>query len=226
MVLEKYYDSNDSIIEIGIDEVGRGPMFGRVYTAAVILPKTNLFKYELMKDSKKFTSRKKILETANYIKENCIAYSIGYEDEKSIDIINILNATHLAMHKALKKLLVDNNNNNNNNYLILVDGNSFKTLTYYDKETESIKEYKNVCITGGDNKYASIAAASILAKVERDLYIDDMCKQYPKLNELYDISKNKGYGTKKHMDGIKQYGISEWHRKSFGICKTSDIIDI
>jgi len=227
MVLEKYYDSNDSIIEIGIDEVGRGPMFGRVYTAAVILPKTNLFKYELMKDSKKFTSRKKILETANYIKENCIAYSIGYEDEKSIDKINILNATHMAMHKALKKLFMhNNNNNNNNNYLILVDGNSFKTLTYYDKETESIKEYKNVCITGGDNKYASIAAASILAKVERDLYIDDMCKQYPKLNELYDISKNKGYGTKKHMDGINQYGISEWHRKSFGICKTSDIIDI
>lgn len=225
MVLEKYYDLNDSTIEIGVDEVGRGPMFGRVYTAAVILPKTDIFKHELMKDSKKFTSWKKLLETANYIKENCIAYSIEYEDETSIDKNNILNATHIAMHKALKKLFM-HNNNNNNNYLILVDGNSFKTLTYYDKESESIKEYNNVCITGGDNKYTSIAAASILAKVERDLYIDDMCKQYPKLNEIYDISKNKGYGTKNHMDAIKQYGISKWHRKSFGICKTSDIIDI
>ena len=220
MVLDKFYKADNSIIEIGVDEVGRGPMFGRVYTAAVILPKTDDFKHDLMKDSKKFTSVRKLKETAQYIKENCIAYSVTYEDEESIDKNNILNATHISMHKALKNVL-DNNNNN----LILVDGNSFKPLTYFDNESETIKEYENICITGGDNKYTAIAAASILAKVERDKYIEDICKKYPKLDEYYDLLKNKGYGTKKHLDAIKEYGISKWHRKSFGICKTSNIIN-
>lgn len=221
MVLDKFYKADNSIIEIGVDEVGRGPMFGRVYTAAVILPKTDDFKHDLMKDSKKFTSVRKLKETAQYIKENCIAYSITYEDEESIDKNNILNATHISMHKALKNIL-DNNKNN----LILVDGNSFKPLTYFDNESETIKEYENICITGGDNKYTAIAAASILAKVERDQYIEDLCEKYPKLDEYYDLLKNKGYGTKKHLDGIKEYGISEWHRKTFGLCRNSNIINI
>ena len=221
MVLDKFYKADNSIIEIGVDEVGRGPMFGRVYTAAVILPKTDDFKHDLMKDSKKFTSVRKLKETAQYIKENCIAYSITYEDEESIDKNNILNATHISMHKALKNVL-DNNKNN----LILVDGNSFKPLTYFDNESETIKEYENICITGGDNKYTAIAAASILAKVERDQYIEDLCEKYPKLDEYYDLLKNKGYGTKKHLDGIKEYGISEWHRKTFGLCRNSNIINI
>ena len=221
MVLDKFYKAVNSIIEIGVDEVGRGPMFGRVYTAAVILPKTDDFKHDLMKDSKKFTSVRKLKETAQYIKENCIAYSITYEDEESIDKNNILNATHISMHKALKNIL-DNNKNN----LILVDGNSFKPLTYFDNESETIKEYENICITGGDNKYTAIAAASILAKVERDQYIEDLCEKYPKLDEYYDLLKNKGYGTKKHLDGIKEYGISKWHRKTFGLCRNSNIINI
>lgn len=221
MVLDKFYKADNSIIEIGVDEVGRGPMFGRVYTAAVILPKTDDFKHDLMKDSKKFTSVRKLKETAQYIKENCIAYSITYEDEESIDKNNILNATHISMHKALKNIL-DNNKNN----LILVDGNSFKPLTYFDNESETIKEYENICITGGDNKYTAIAAASILAKVERDQYIEDLCEKYPKLDEYYDLLKNKGYGTKKHLDGIKEYGISKWHRKTFGLCRNSNIINI
>jgi ribonuclease HII len=220
MVLNKFYYEDNSITEIGVDEVGRGPMFGRVYTAAVILPKTDDFRHDLMKDSKKFTSIKKLKETAEYIKQNCIAYSITYEDEKSIDKNNILNATHISMHKSLKNIL-----NNNNNNLILVDGNSFKPLTYFDNKLEIIKEYESICITGGDNKYTTIAAASILAKVERDQYIEDICKKYPKLDEYYDLLKNKGYGTKKHLDAIKEYGISKWHRKSFGICKTSNIIN-
>ncbi len=157
MTLQPFYNENDLIIEIGVDEVGRGPMFGRVYTAAVILPKNNTFKHELMKDSKKFTSWKKLKNTADYIKENCIAYSISYEDEDSIDKNNILNATHIAMHKAIKQLI-----DYTKNYLILVDGNNFKQLTYFDKESETIKEYNSICITGGDNKYSAIAAASIV----------------------------------------------------------------
>lgn len=221
MVLDKFYYENSSITEIGVDEVGRGPMFGRVYTAAVILPKTDEFNHALMKDSKKFTSVKKLQQTAEYIKENCISYSVTYEDEETIDKNNILNATYLSMHKALKNVL-DNSKNN----LILVDGNNFKPLTYFDSKTETIKQYESVCITQGDNKYTAIAAASILAKVERDKYIEDLCLEYPKLDELYDLLKNKGYGTKKHIDAIKEYGITKWHRKTFGICKQSKLINI
>ena len=220
MSLQSFY-KDDSVIEIGVDEVGRGPMFGRVYTAAVILPKNNSFKHELMKDSKKFTSWNKLITTANYIKENCIEYSISYEDEYSIDKNNILNATYIAMHKAIKNVI-----QKNNDYLILVDGNNFKPVTYFDNNTETIKFIDAVCIIDGDNKYTAIAAASILAKVERDLYIKELCETYPKLDEIYDLSNNKGYGTKRHMDGIKNNGITRWHRKTFGICKTATIIDI
>ena len=227
MSLEPYYNSDKAIIEIGLDEVGRGPMFGRVYCAAVILPKDSTFKHEQMKDSKKFTSKKKIDAASDYIKENCLHYSIAFEDEKSIDHNNIKNATFIAMHKAIKKLIVEADININcENTIILVDGNDFKPYTYLDQKEEIIKELPVKCIVGGDNKYTPIAAASILAKVERDKYIYDLCKEYPKLDEYYDLSKNKGYGTAKHMHGIRTYGITEWHRKSFGKCKESDIISV
>ena len=221
MSLNSQYSADSKILEIGVDEVGRGPMFGRVYSAAVILPKDDSFSHHLMKDSKKFTSEKKLKQTAEYIKNNCISYAIAYQDEKSIDKNNIKQATHMAMHECIKKLI-----ENNKDYLLLIDGNDFKPLTYFCEKTNSIKEYDSVNIIGGDNKYTAIAAASILAKVERDNYIEEICKTYPKLVELYDLLKNKGYGTKKHMDGIKQNGITEWHRKSFGICKTSKVITI
>ena len=103
IVLEKYYN-NDDTFEIGVDEAGRGPMLGRVYSAAVILPKTDEFNHYLMKDSKKFTSQKKITEAANYIKENAIAWSVAYSTEKEIDNINILQATYKAMHSAIRNL--------------------------------------------------------------------------------------------------------------------------
>jgi len=223
MTLAPYYTDNIDIIEIGVDEVGRGPMFGRVYCAAVVLPRDDSFKHEMMKDSKKFHSKKKIESTAEYIKNNCIDYAIAYEDEKSIDKNNIKNATHMAMHKAIKIIL--QKNNYNKNCKILVDGRDFKPLTYMDMEEETIKEVSCICIEGGDNKYTAIAAASILAKVERDNYIYDICKSYSKLDEYYDLSKNKGYGTAKHMDGIRKYGITNWHRTSFGLCKESKICE-
>jgi ribonuclease HII len=217
------YNNND-IIEIGVDEVGRGPMFGRVYCAAVILPKGSGFKHELMKDSKKFHSKKKLIETAKYIKENCIAYAICYENENSVDKHNIKNATFMAMHSAIKELL--SNIKDKDKYMVLVDGNDFKPATYFDNKTETIKEIASACIIGGDNLYTSIAAASILAKVERDNYIYEFCEKYPKLNEYYDLSNNKGYGTAKHMEGIRQHGITIWHRKSFGICSQATIINV
>ena len=220
MPLAQSFLNDSSIVEIGVDEAGRGPMFGSVFAAAVILPRDDTFKHELMKDSKKFTSKQNIKGVAEYIKENAIAYAIASEDENSIDKNNIRMATHKAMHRAIKDIIKENNNN-----LLLVDGRDFTPLTYYSNINAVIKEYPVKCIEGGDNKYTSIAAASILAKVARDEYIDNMCKNYPKLDELYDLSKNKGYGTANHIKGINENGISKWHRKSFGICQKANIID-
>lgn len=102
---------------------------------------------------------------------------------------------------------------------LLVDGNLFNPITEYDKINQKIVALPHICIEGGDNKYSAIAAASILAKVHRDKYIEDLCVEHPELSEKYSIDSNKGYGAKKHIDGIRQHGITQWHRKSFGICK-------
>jgi len=226
--LQKKYN-NSNIMEIGIDEAGRGPMFGRVYCAAVILPNNEEFKYELLKDSKKFTSEKKINEVADYIKTNALYWSVSYEDEKMIDSINIRQATLCAMHKAIGDIIKQNNSLTNLNinecYYLLVDGNDFKAYTYYCEITNIIKQINHILIEGGDNKFCSIAAASILAKVERDRYIREMCINFPKLNIYYGLLTNKGYGTSKHMEGIKKYGISKWHRTTYGCCKEAHIND-
>ncbi len=213
-MLNVSYTNNNNCIEIGVDEVGRGPMFGRVYTAAVILPKDESFEHSKMKDSKKFHSKKKIKEVSDYIKKNAIDWSIKWEDENVIDDINIRNATHSAMHKAIKDIYKEGQDT-----LLLVDGNDFKPFVVFNKTNQSLEQVPHVTIEGGDNKYTSIAAASILAKVARDEYIQELCKEHPLLVERYDIENNKGYGTKKHMEGIMKHGITEWHRKSFGICK-------
>lgn len=197
----------DEGIEAGIDEAGRGPMFGRVYAGSVILPRDDEFKHSILKDSKRFSSKRKLLEVYDYIKENAISWSVGYCDEKEIDRMNILNATHTAMHRAL-------NNHKVEPELLLVDGKNFKS---YISSNNCVVPY--VCIEGGDNLYTAIAGASIIAKVERDKYIEDLCDEYPNLEEFYDLRKNKGYGTKKHMEGLKKYGLTKWHRRSFGICK-------
>ena len=220
-MLNIFYNQDPNIIEIGVDEAGRGPMLGRVYSAAVILPKDNSFKHELMKDSKKFTSKKKILLAAEYIKENSIAWTVNYRDENDIDKYNIKSATHMAMHDCIRKL----EQYKKDSTLLLIDGNDFKPFTFFDNDN-MIKQVKNICVTQGDNKYTCIAAASILAKVARDEYIEELCKDFPKLNEYYNISKNKGYGTKEHIDGIKKNGITKFHRKTFGLCQNSNLIEI
>jgi ribonuclease HII len=214
--------NDNTIIEIGIDEAGRGPMLGRVYAGVVVLPKDNSFDHSQMKDSKKFHSKKKIEEVAEYIKENAIAWAVEYEDEQTIDDINILQATQSAMHKGIKNVLGQLSKMSEldiEKLLLLVDGNYFKPYTSINKSKTKMETIKYQMVEGGDNKYTSIAAASILAKVERDKYIEDLCLNNPELVEHYGIDSNKGYGSKKHMDGIKQYGITKWHRKTFGICK-------
>lgn len=224
--LMKFYDENTNSLEISTDEVGRGPLFGRVYAAAVILPKNDSFQHFMMKDSKKFTSDKKIQEVSDYIKNNAIAWSIHFEDEKTIDNINILQASQQAMHKCIREIMqkmtkkCEENDEIKPSFKILVDGNYFNPVILFNKQTQKLEPIDHICIQGGDNKYSSIAAASILAKVERDKYIKELCIQYPYLSERYSIHSNKGYGAKIHIEGIKQYGITEWHRKTFGICSS------
>ena len=116
------------------------------------------------------------------------------------------------MHQSIKGIMEENKD-----YFLLVDGNDFKPYMKFENDTFTQIQHK--CIEGGDNKYCSIAAASILAKTERDAYIKELCNENPELIEKYSIDKNKGYGTKLHLDGIKNYGISKWHRKTYGICK-------
>lgn len=204
-------------IEIGIDEAGRGPMFGRVYIGAVVLPKdSKQFDFSKMKDSKKFHSEKKIKEVAEYIKSHAIAWSVTYAEHTDIDAKNIRRTTIDCMHNAVNELMEKMNTTPDKLYL-LVDGNDFIPMMKLCEE--SYIQIPHKCIESGDNTYASIAAASILAKVTRDEYIIQMCKENPELHTKYDLESNKGYGTKKHMDGIKLHGISQWHRKSFGLCK-------
>tara|TARA_Y100000591_G_C21785943_1_gene673789 strand:+ start:257 stop:874 length:618 start_codon:yes stop_codon:yes gene_type:complete len=194
--------SKKNIIEVGLDEVARGCMFGRVYTAAVIWPED--FEEDpnyIIKDSKKLTKKKRE-ELYDYIINTALDWNINYMEHYEIDKLNILQATMKSMHINLDNLLIDVDH-------ILVDGTNFN-------------QYSNIpytCIPKGDNKYYSIAAASILAKVAHDRYIEELCKNEPELHEKYDLLNNMGYGTKNHMDNIKKYGISEYHRKSFGICK-------
>lgn len=227
--LKTCYTEKPDIYEIGVDEAGRGPLFGRVYAAAVCLPKdADMIDHSKMKDSKKFHSKQKIEEVAEYIKQKALAWYVSFEDEKVIDEINILQATQKAMHncilevrKQLMKLHLENTVQTENQFEVqlLIDGNYFNPITIYNKKTNKIDTLNYDCIEGGDNKYSCIAAASILAKVERDKYIEQLCNENPELSEKYGIDSNKGYGAKKHLDGIKEHGITIWHRRSFGICK-------
>ena len=194
--------SKKNIIEVGLDEVARGCMFGRVYSAAVIWPED--FEEDpnyIIKDSKKLTKKKRE-ELYDYIISTALDWNINYMEHHEIDKLNILQATMKSMHTNLDNLLIDVDH-------ILVDGPNFNP---YNKTPYT-------CIIKGDDKYYSIAAASILAKVEHDWYIEELCKKNEELNEKYDLLNNMGYGTKNHMDNIKKYGISEYHRRSFGICK-------
>ncbi len=210
-ILESDFHSNKTY-EIGVDECARGPMFGRLYTAAVILPKDNSFKHELMKDSKKIKSRKIMKETSDYIKENAISWYIHYVEPSEIDEINIRQAVLKSMRTSIENVI---NKINSVDVFLVIDGNDFIPYNYNNQVLP------HQCVEKGDNTYSFIAAASILAKCAHDEYIEQLCNEYPILDERYGLKANVGYGTKKHMDGIKEYGITQWHRKTYGCCKSA-----
>ena len=205
--MEKYYKEGE--LEIGLDEAGRGSLLGPVFTAGVILNDTGVLPPPYpIKDSKKCSEKvRRILR--KYIEQNSIAFCVEKIDVERIDKVNILNATMEGMEKC-----VDNITSVIDVDRLLVDGNTFPT--YMDKST--FTHIPHVCIPGGDDKYLNIAAASILAKEYRDEYIIELCEKNNILDN-YDIRNNKGYGTKSHMLALKDYGPTEFHRKSFKPCQ-------
>ena len=206
----EYIQSDTNKFVAGVDEVARGTLIGPVIAACVVLP--HVFPddiYKDIKDSKKLSEKKRAY-LAEYIKKNAITYGIGEATVEEIDNINILNATMKAMLRAVddayKKHPFDK---------LLIDGPYFKGYTPPGVDSELL-EYE--CIPKGDMHYLSIAAASIIAKDYHTKLINDLIVKHPELN-LYEIKKNKGYGTAKHLDAINKNGITDFHRKTFGICK-------
>ena len=190
MFLGHYYEGK---IEVGCDEAGRGCLAGSVYAAAVILP--DGYQNELLNDSKQLTEKRRY-QLREIIERDAVAWAVGIVTPEEIDKINILNASILAMHRALDQLKVRPE-------AIIVDGNRFKKY----------QDLPHTTIVKGDGKYLAIAAASILAKTYRDDYMNRLAEEYPQ----YDWLSNKGYPTKKHREAIRQYGITPYHRKSYNL---------
>ncbi len=196
MLASHFYEGK---VEAGCDEAGRGCLAGSVYAAAVILPPD--YQNELLNDSKQLTEKRRY-QLREIIQRDAIAWAVGIVTPEEIDKINILNASILAMHRALDQLKVRPE-------AVIVDGNRFKPY----KDPADGKALPSTTIIKGDGKYLSIAAASILAKTYRDDYMNQLAEEYPQ----YDWLSNKGYPTKKHRDAIRQYGITPYHRKSYNL---------
>ena len=196
-MLENHY--YEGLVEAGCDEVGRGCLAGSVFAAAVILPPD--YENELLNDSKKLTDRKR-KQLREIIEHDALDWAVGIVESGEIDEINILNASILAMHRALDQLKVRPE-------AVIVDGNRFKPY----------RDLPYTTIVKGDGKYLSIAAASILAKTYRDDYMDRLAEDYPQ----YDWKSNKGYPTKKHRQAIRECGITPFHRRSFTLLPPEEL---
>ena len=196
MLKSHYYQGK---VEAGCDEAGRGCLAGSVFAAAVILPDN--YHNETLNDSKQLTEKRRY-ELRAQIERDAIAWAVGIVTPEEIDKINILNASILAMHRALDQLKVRPE-------AVIVDGNRFKPY----------QELPFTTIVKGDGKYLSIAAASILAKTYRDDYMNVLAEKYP----LYDWQNNKGYPTKAHRAAIREHGITPFHRKSYNLLGTEEL---
>jgi len=228
--LASFYNEKN-LYEFALDEAGRGCLFGRVYIGCVVLPK-DLTKFVGVdiKDSKKFTSKKKINEVAAFIKEHALAWHVAWVPENIIDDINILQSVMRGMHECIRETLLKIQSNEAeedirlDQCMAIVDGSYFVPYRAFDPMSETIRELSHVTVEQGDGKYMGIAAASILAKTGRDAYIEELCKENPLLVERYGLNTNMGYGTKRHLDGIKEHGICQWHRRTFGEnCKNAPL---
>ena len=198
MLASHYYTGK---VEAGCDEAGRGCLAGSVYAAAVIFPEN--YQNDELNDSKQLTDRRR-KQLREIIQRDAVAWAVGIVTPEEIDRMNILNASILAMHRALDQLQVRPE-------AVIVDGNRFKP---YRPVVDGLPvNIPHTTIVKGDGKYLSIAAASILAKTYRDDYMDELAKEYPQ----YDWLSNKGYPTKKHREAIRQYGITPYHRKTFNM---------
>ena len=198
MLQSHYYEG---LVEAGCDEAGRGCLAGAVYAAAVILPAD--YQNPLLNDSKQLTERRRY-QLREEIERDAISWAVGIVSPEEIDRINILNASILAMHRALDQLQV-------RPQAIIVDGNRFKPYrTVVDGSPVNIP---HTTIVKGDGKYLSIAAASILAKTYRDDYMNQLAEEYPQ----YDWRSNKGYPTQKHREAIRQFGTTPYHRMSYNL---------
>ena len=205
----EYIQSDTSQFVGGVDEVARGTFIGPVVAACVVLPSVfadDTFKQ--IRDSKTL-SEKKRTQLAAYIKTHAITFGIGTASVEEIDGINILQATMRAMHRAIDEAYTKHSFSK-----LLIDGQYFKEYTPQGMDT--VLDYE--CIPKGDKHYLSIAAASIIAKDYHTTLINAMVEEHPELM-VYDIKKNKGYGTPKHLAAIRMHGITSFHRRSFGICK-------
>jgi ribonuclease HII len=205
----------EGILEAGVDEAARGVLIGRVYAASVVwtdLKKaTDLPKGVVIRDSKKM-SRAQRERSAAYIKEHARAWSVAWREEDCVDERNILKSTIEAMHASIDGLFLEPES-------ILVDGSQFEH--YIGRLSTTWIPF--TCIIKGDDAFFSIACASILAKVEHDTYVKDLCALYPKLHLRYDLLNCMGYGTPRHLEGINKYGICQFHRKSFKPCANKNL---
>lgn len=190
MLKSHYYEE---LVEAGCDEAGRGCLAGSVYAAAVILPEN--YENDMLNDSKKLSAKKRYV-LREIIERDALAWAVGIVTPEEIDRINILNASFLAMHRALDQL-------GTHPEAIIIDGNRFKPY----------RDLPFTTIVKGDGKYLSIAAASILAKTYRDDYMLSLAEEYPQ----YGWQSNMGYPTKKHREAIRKYGITPFHRKSYNL---------
>lgn len=221
--LQLCYKTTSDCFEIGIDEAGRGPLFGRVYVAGVVLPKHGSIDFSKVRDSKKLSSKKR-KTMSDFIKENAISYYIHYTEAEEIDRINIRESVLRGMKECAKKNIEELQKKHGATLdlcFIMVDGNDFPPYMSFDQQTNKLEPVQHETFIGGDNIYTVIAAASILAKVARDEYILDLCEKNILLKEVYGLHTHMGYGTKKHLDAIRENGITQYHRKSFGICKVA-----
>lgn len=210
---------------IGVDEAGRGCMWGSVFAGAVILPerlmdedKLSTTEKFMLRDSKKL-SEKRRNEAAIFIKENAISWGVGEATASEIDKYNILQATHMSMHRAIdscyKKVVNMFPNTDDIEFEIKIDGNSFRL--YQDPINGDVIPHE--CIIGGDASERCIAAASILAKTSRDAFVKQKTEEDPDLNYKWDMGKHKGYCTKSHLNALQEHGVHHLHRKSYSPVK-------